>query len=89
VTPQSSNQTIFSQDYFLTNAYEMTGVITGGVLLIAAIVGLGRVWQGTRNEAKWPYGEERARTLNRRRHVPLFITIGLAAVGIITLYYKA
>jgi hypothetical protein len=81
VTPQFSNQTVFAQDYFLTNAYEMTGVISGSVLLIAAIVGLGGVWQGARNEGKWPYGEKRARS----RHAPLFITIGLAAVGIITL----
>ncbi len=85
MTPQSGNQTIFYADYFVRNAYEMIGVIAGGVLLIAAIAGLGAISVATSNIEKKLYEERRTRTRDQRRYVPLLIMVSLAALGIIIL----
>jgi hypothetical protein len=80
---QGENQNVFSRDFFLQNSFAMIGAIAGGVLMISAILGLSAISVATRNRPKGLYGEDENRGRDSRRHVTLFITIGLAALGLV------
>jgi hypothetical protein len=81
---QSANPIVFSQDFFVKNAFFMIGAIAGGVLLIGAILGIVGISAATRNEGKGLYGEEENRGRDNRRYIPLLAALGLGAVGLVT-----
>lgn len=81
---QSENQGAFSRDPFVKNAFVMIGTVTGGILLIGAILGVYTISTTTRKSGKGLYGEYETRGGDGRRKIPILIAVTAGAVGLLT-----